>query len=224
MPKYFKFTDGRQLQVGTFYGIGRNYEAHALEMGGAVPSRIMVFTKPPSAFIEDGESILLPQFAQLVHHELELVVVIGSKCTCVEPANALDYVAGYAVGIDVTLRDVQSKAREEGAPWAVAKGFATSAPVSMVVPTENTDKTAEFSIELRINGELRQKGNTSQMTRSVAELVSFLSKIFTLAPGDAIFTGTPEGVGPINAGDEIHAELKGFIALDVGAKIADYSI
>lgn len=218
MPKYFKFTDGRELQVGTFYGIGRNYEAHAREMGGDVPAEIVVFLKPPAAFVEDGGTILLPEFSQLVHHELELVAVIGKECTQVSAAEALDYVAGYAVGIDVTLRDVQSRAREEGNPWAVSKGFATSAPVSMVVPAEAAGPNPDFVIELRVNGELRQKASTSQMVRSVGVLVEFLSNVFTLQPGDAIFTGTPEGVGPIADGDAIHAELKGFIALDVEAK------
>ncbi len=220
MPKYFKFTDGRKLQVGTFYGIGRNYEAHAREMGGDVPSEIIVFIKPPAAFVEDGESIQLPKFSELVHHELELVVVIGRECSHVSASDALDYVAGYAVGIDVTLRDVQRRAREEGNPWAVSKGFATSAPVSMIVPAEAAGRDPHFVIELRVNGELRQKASTSQMERSVAVLVEFLSNVFTLQPGDAIFTGTPEGVGPIADGDAIHAELKGFIALDVEVKNA----
>lgn len=218
MPKYFKFTDGRTLQVGTFYGIGRNYEAHAREMGGDVPSEVIVFLKPPAAYVEDSESILLPGFSHLVHHELELVVVIGKECSGIEAAKAWDYIAGYAVGIDVTLRDVQSRARDEGNPWAVSKGFATSAPVSMVIPAETAGPDPHFDIELRINGELRQKANTSQMERGVAVLVEYLSRVFTLQPGDAIFTGTPEGVGPITGGDMIHAELKGFIALDIEAK------
>jgi 2-keto-4-pentenoate hydratase/2-oxohepta-3-ene-1,7-dioic acid hydratase in catechol pathway len=223
MPKYFQFTNGDKLPVGIFYGIGRNYEAHAREMGGVVTGKTIVFIKPPSAYIEDGEMILLPRFSKLVHHEVELVVVIGKECSNVSADKAEDYIAGYAVGVDVTLRDVQNKARLNGNPWTVAKGFATSAPVSMIVPASELGKSPEFGIELRINGELRQQGNTHDMIRSAPELIEYLSSVFTLQPGDAIFTGTPEGVGPIVCGDQVHAELKGYIALDVTAKECDHN-
>lgn len=215
MTEYFKFTDGSTLPVGTFYGIGKNYAKHAREMGGEVPAEPIIFIKPPAAYIQNRGVILPPAFSENVHHEVELVVIIGKDCKGTDREEAMQFVAGYGVGIDVTLRDIQNKAKNAGEPWAVSKGFVTSAPVSKIVPIRETRGISDFEIELKVNGELKQKTSTKFMERSVEELIEYLSKVFTLKAGDAIFTGTPEGVGRIQSGDKLHAELKGFVTLDV---------
>lgn len=215
MKEYFKFTDGTKIQVGVFYGIGKNYAKHAREMGGEVPAEPIIFIKPPAAYIENGGTVRLPDFSENVHHEVELLVVIGKDCANVNAEDALEYVAGYGVGIDVTLRDIQNKAKNAGEPWAVSKGFVTSAPVSEIIPKSEVREVKSFDLELSVNGEIKQKSNTSYMERTVEELISYLSNVFTLRAGDAIFTGTPEGVGQIKKGDKLLAELKGFIKLNV---------
>jgi acylpyruvate hydrolase len=212
----FEFTDGTKITVGTMYGVGRNYAKHAKEMGGGVPTDPIIFIKPPVSYVPDGGIVRIPEISKMPHHEVELVVIIGKDCDKIKKEEAREYIAGYAVGIDVTLRDIQNKAKVEGNPWAIAKGFATSAPISRAVPASQfADLIPYFKIELSVNGEVRQAAPTSEMERSVAELVSFLSDIFGLRNGDCIFTGTPEGVGEIKTGDKLHAELKGYVTLDV---------
>jgi 2-keto-4-pentenoate hydratase/2-oxohepta-3-ene-1,7-dioic acid hydratase in catechol pathway len=217
MPaKYYKFNDGKRLKVGTMFGIGKNYAAHAKEMGGGVPEEPIIFLKPPTSYVPNKGQIILPPISQNVHHEVELVVVIGRDCRNIKKKDAWDYVAGVAVGIDVTLRDVQHKAKEKGEPWAVSKGFFTSAPISEIIPLEGV-KSKYFDIELYVNGVLKQKASTKSMERSVAELIEYISKVFTLSKGDCIFTGTPEGVGKIVKGDKLVANLVGYTQLSVSA-------
>lgn len=212
------FTNGMELPVGTMYCIGQNYAKHVVEMGSAPATNPIVFLKPPAAYLEDGGTIKLPVYSNSVHHEIELVVVIGKEYSGGHIDDALDCVAGYAVGIDLTLRDIQKKAKEAGHPWAVAKGFAGSAPISKVVPIENiSSEQKHFNLELKINGEIRQKGSTKDMERSVETLIEYLANIFTLRAGDVIFTGTPEGVGEIKDGDIIEAELNNFVSLKISA-------
>lgn len=219
MKREFEFTNGQKLEVGTFFCIGQNYAKHAREMGGDVSKDPVVFFKPPAAYIADGETIRTPEFSELVHHEVELVVVIGKDCADVEEANAAEYIAGFAVGIDVTARDVQKKCKDGGKPWATAKGFRTSAPVSKVLPFEVfKDKYADAELKLEIGGKVRQLSSTKYMERSVEQLISYLSKVFTLQAGDAIFTGTPEGVGEIKSGDAITAYLGDAVSLTVLAE------
>jgi len=216
MKKELVFTDGRLLQPGTFYGIGNNYALHAKEMGNALAAEPVVFIKPSSAYIQSGEEIIIPPISNLVHHEVELVVVIGNEAINIDRVDANKYIAGYAVGIDVTLRDLQTKNKKEGKPWAVSKGFHTSAPISEILPIESLSGDEHiFTIELFVNGQLRQRGSTADMERPVGLLVEYLSKIFTLNPGDCIFTGTPEGVGQILPGDKLSANLSGLVSLDV---------
>jgi len=213
-----KFKNGKELEVRTMYCIGQNYAKHAAEMGGKVSSDPIIFIKPPAAYIENGGKILLPDISNNVHHEVELVVVIGKNCININEKDAVNYIAGYAVGIDATLRDLQKKAKENGHPWAVAKGFYSSAPISDIIPAEEfAGKIPFFELELKVNGELKQKSSTENMERTVGKLIEYLSRIFTLEPGDCIFTGTPEGVGQIVKGDKLFAELKGFVTLSVEA-------
>lgn len=209
------FTDGSNMPVGTMFCIGKNYAKHAREMGGSVPKAPVVFLKPPQAYIPDGGKIVIPEISANVHHEVELVIVIGKDCGNVAGENAKDYIAGVAVGIDVTLRDVQSEAKKNGTPWAVAKGFKTSAPISRIVSLDKAGNIDDLELSLYVNGEERQRGFTKDMERSAGDLVEYLSAIFSLRRGDIIFTGTPEGVGPLKSGDSVRAELKGFAKLEV---------
>ncbi len=211
-----EFINGESIKIGTMFCIGQNYAKHIKEMGGVVTSDPTVFIKPPQALIIDDESIVLPDFSENVHHEVELVVVIGKDCDSVETDEAIDYVAGFAVGIDVTLRDLQNQCKTNGKPWAVAKGFRTSAPISKIIPINQiTSNMKYFDLELQINGQIKQSGNTKDMERTVEELISYLSKVFSLKAGDVIFTGTPEGVGKINKGDTITAWLGNLVSLNV---------
>jgi 2-keto-4-pentenoate hydratase/2-oxohepta-3-ene-1,7-dioic acid hydratase in catechol pathway len=211
------FTDGRSLKVGTMYGIGQNYSKHAKEMGSTLPrGEKIIFIKPSSSYVPDGGKIILPKFSSEVHHEVELVVVIGKECVDVSKEEAGDYIAGFGIGIDATLRDLQKQAKEKGLPWAISKGFRTSAPISKIVPISQFERNKkDFEFQLKINGETRQVGNTTEMIYSVEELIEFLSQIFVLEPGDIIFTGTPEGVGKLNNGDKLEAELFGYAKLTV---------
>ncbi|TAE23823.1 MAG: FAA hydrolase family protein [Candidatus Kapaibacterium sp.] len=199
------------MPVGTIYGIGKNYAAHAREMGGEVPASPMVFIKPPAAFVNaaPSDNAQTPHLSLTnnLHYEVELVVVIGSDCRNLPKSEAASVIAGYAVGLDMTLRDLQSEAKTSGSPWAVAKGYAGSAPCSQIIPADDLAQYPEFQLELYVNDTLRQQGSTRQMERDVATLIAYLSTVFTLRKGDCIFTGTPEGVGRVVAGDRIYARL-----------------
>lgn len=190
------------------YCIGRNYAEHAAELGNAVPPQPIVFVKPTSSLVHSGYRIARPADVQEMDHEVELVVAIGGSGRNLAESTALDFVAGYGIGIDVTARDRQRAAKEKGLPWLLAKGADTFAPVSDFVPRAEVGD-GPFSFSLFVNGEPRQKGSTSQMVFPVARLVSFLSSHFTLNPGDLIFTGTPSGVGPLVPGDRVVATLEG---------------
>ncbi len=215
MRRELIFVDGRTTPVGVMYGVGKNYAKHIEEMGDKVPDDPIIFLKPPGAYVRDGSTIELPDFSDEIHHEVELVAVIGKECRKIKKEEARKYIAGYAVGIDLTLRDVQRKAKEKGAPWAVAKGFAHSAPISKVIPAMRFSESPVFNLKLKVNGELRQSASTSEMLRTVEEIIEYLSGVFILEPGDCVFTGTPEGVGKIERGDEIEAELEGFVSLKI---------
>lgn len=216
MELNFHFTDKRTEQIGTMYCIGRNYAQHAKELGNAIPDEPIVFLKPPSAYLANGAEFSIPPFSKSVHHEVELVVVLGSDCYKITPEEAKDCIAGVGIGLDLTLRDVQTKAKEKGLPWAVAKGFAGSAPISDIVPINLVNQNINnLEIELYINGELRQKGNTNEMERTVEELISYLSTIFILRKNDLIFTGTPSGVGEIKSNDKLKASLVGYSTLNI---------
>lgn len=215
----YLFTDGTKLPVKTIYCVGKNYAKHIKEMGGDAPSDPVIFIKPTSSYIQDGGTILLPAFSKIIHHEVELVIVIGKSTNGISKEEANNVIAGFGVGIDVTLRDIQNIAKNRGEPWAVAKGFATSAPISKIIPkNEINENNKTFDIELYVNRMLRQKANTSEMERTYLDLIAYISNIFTLQAGDCIFTGTPDGVGPIIQGDEIEAILKGYVSLKVKAE------
>jgi fumarylpyruvate hydrolase len=198
---------GERLRVGKILAVGRNYGEHVAEMGGGDAMPVLFF-KPPMAIVHDGETIELPKGAGAVHHEVELVAVIGTPGRAIEPGRALEHVLGYAVGIDLTLRDLQSEAKKRGDPWDVAKGFDGSAPVSAVRPVAEVGDPSALAIRLSVNGKVRQNASTREMLRPVGDLIAFASRYLTLEAGDLIFTGTPAGVGPVVPGDRLEAEIE----------------
>jgi 2-keto-4-pentenoate hydratase/2-oxohepta-3-ene-1,7-dioic acid hydratase in catechol pathway len=198
---------GPQIRVGKILCLGRNYAEHAKEMKAEVPKAPVVFLKPSTAIIHDGDTVVIPDLSRDMHHEVELVVVIGKGGKNIPAASAMDHVAGYAVGLDMTLRDVQSEAKKSGLPWTVAKGFDTSAPVSEIVNTAAIPDPHALSLTLSVNGSIRQQGHTGAMLFRINDIIAYLSRLFTLEPGDLIFTGTPEGVGPVTHGDTLEASL-----------------
>jgi 2-keto-4-pentenoate hydratase/2-oxohepta-3-ene-1,7-dioic acid hydratase in catechol pathway len=200
--------DSRELTVGKMVCVGQNYAKHIEEMKGQRPKEPVIFFKPSTALLVPGQVIELPAFSSNVHHEVELVVVIGSEMRRVEAPRALDHVAGYAVGLDLTARDKQQEAKNKGGPWAIAKGFDGSAPVSEVAPAADVGDPGDLAIELRVNDKVRQSARTSDMLFKVPELLSYASGVFTLEPGDLFFTGTPSGVSPLKSGDELEAEIE----------------
>lgn len=208
----------RPAVYGKLICIGRNYAQHAAEMQSAVPDEPMIFLKPSSAIIGDGGEVILPAFSKEVHHEVELVALIGRTGKNIPEMEALDYVVSYAVGLDMTARDLQARAKKNGEPWAVAKGFDTFAPLGPLVPAAEVEDPQHLKIQLLINGKVRQLGNTADMIFTVAHLVSYCSRIFTLYPGDLLYTGTPDGVGPVAEGDRMEALIEGFPPLRVSVR------
>jgi len=187
--------------------VGRNYAAHRREMGGDDRDPPFFFAKPADAVVPPGGPVPYPPRTANLHHEIELVVALkaGGKDIPVEAALSLVY--GYAVGVDLTRRDLQNAAKDKGQPWDASKGFDASAPISAIRPW--TGAAPQGRIAISVNGQLRQDAVVADMIWNVAEIVSEASKLWTLAPGDLIFTGTPEGVGPLVPGDVVAGEVEG---------------
>lgn len=202
--------------VRRVYCVGRNYAAHAIEMGHD-PSREppFFFQKNPENLVLPAEGFPYPAQSSDVHHEVELVVALKAGGTDIDPANAMACVWGYGVGIDFTRRDLQAEAKTKGHPWAAAKAFEHSGPVSPLVAAEDCPDPASGRIHLSVNGETRQDGDLAQMTWKIPEIISELSKLFTLAAGDIILTGTPAGVSAVNRGDVVTCSVEGFGDLTV---------
>jgi fumarylpyruvate hydrolase len=200
--------------VRRIYCVGRNYAAHVREMG-ADPEREppCFFMKPADAVVPNGAAVpYAPRTADL-HHEVELVVAVGAGGHDIAPAAALAHVFGYAVGNDLTRRDLQSAAKRAGLPWDVAKGFDHSAPISAIRPVGAGGHVTSGRIWLEVNGERRQDADVADMTWSVPEIIAELSTLYLLQPGDLIFTGTPAGVGPVRRGDRIVGGIDGLETL-----------
>ncbi len=197
---------GLSIPVHTIFCIGKNYAKHARELGSEPPSSPIVFLKPSNTICFDGDAIQLPKLSKDVHHEVELVLAIGKSGKNITKKNALEYVAGFGIGIDFTARDLQQKAKEKGHPWSICKGFDQFGPISTFIPF-NDDSFPNLDLELTINGRTQQKASTSDMIFDIPTLISYLSEIFTLEKGDLIFTGTPEGVSAVKEGDKITANL-----------------
>lgn len=183
--------------VRRIYCVGRNYAAHRAEMGGDDRDPPFFFSKPADAVVPPGRDVAYPSATQNLHHEIELVVAIGEGGS----------IFGYAAGVDLTRRDLQAKARDKGQPWDAAKGFDASAPISAIRPADSSPPQGR--IRLSVNGQVRQDASVSDMLWSVEEIVVEAGKLWRLEAGDLIFTGTPEGVGPLQRGDLVEGEVEG---------------
>jgi 2-keto-4-pentenoate hydratase/2-oxohepta-3-ene-1,7-dioic acid hydratase in catechol pathway len=184
--------------------IGRNYAKHIAELGNALSGReSVVFMKPASALVAPGEAITLPDDVGAIHYEAELVVEIGSGGRDITPEAARGHIAGLGLGLDLTLRDAQTDLKNTGEPWEKAKAFDHSAPLGPMTALSDDIDLADLHFELTIDGETRQQGHTAQMLVGVADLIAMLSHHWQLLPGDLIYTGTPEGVGPVHPGMQL---------------------
>ncbi|KAI8561694.1 hypothetical protein RHMOL_Rhmol04G0360400 [Rhododendron molle] len=209
------------LSLGTkIVAVGRNYAAHAKELGNAVPKEPVLFLKPTSSYLENGGMIEIPEPLESLDHEVELAVVISKKARDVPEATAMDYVGGYALGLDMTAREIQASAKSAGLPWTKAKGQDTFTPISFVLPKSVVLDPHNLELWLKVDGEIRQKGSTEDMIFKIPYLISHISSIMTLLEGDVILTGTPQGCGPVKAGQKITAGIAGLLDVhfDVGQR------
>jgi fumarylpyruvate hydrolase len=200
--------------VHRIYCVGRNYAAHAREMGKD-PDREppFFFSKPADAVVANGASIPYPTRTQNLNHEVEMVVALAKGGANITAAAALGHVYGYAVGNDLTRRDLQAAAKDQGRPWDIAKGFDNSAPLTAIHTVAQVGHPSTNYIWLKVNGSMRQEGKLNEMIWSVPEIIAELSTLYTLAPGDLIFTGTPAGVGTVKSGDRMECGIDGFDTL-----------
>ena len=195
------------FNVGKIVCVGQNYRLHIEEMKSKTSKEPLLFLKPSTALLSEGDMIYLPEYSNEIHYETELALLIGKKAKNIVPSEWREYILGAGIALDLTLRDWQRKAKEKGHPWAVAKGFDGSCPISSFTPIGEIEDIQSLSLKMYLNDELRQNGNTQDMIHSVGELLSYISRIFTLEKGDIILTGTPAGVGEIKSGDKLHAEI-----------------
>ncbi|MCE3002947.1 MAG: fumarylacetoacetate hydrolase family protein [Xanthomonadaceae bacterium] len=205
-------TDAR-FPVHRIYCVGRNYAEHAKEMGSVVDREVPTFFMKPADAAWPHADAPYPPATTNLHHEVELVIALASGGTDIDPARALDHVFGYAVGLDLTRRDLQAAAKAKGNPWDTAKGFDASAPIAPIAPAAAIGHPAAGELALSINGVERQRADIATMIFKVPEILAALSRLYTLAPGDLVFTGTPAGVGPLRPGDAFEATFPGLPAL-----------
>lgn len=192
--------------LGNIYCVGRNYVAHAAELGNGVEAQPVIFSKPVTSLCT-GNVIQLPEFSKNIHFEAELVVKISKQCFKIDEKQALDCFASYALGLDLTARDLQDQLKEKRLPWLLAKGFKDSAFLTEFFPKTELSEPIHFEMEL--NGETKQVGNSENMIFKIPEIIAFLSQYIPLYPDDVIFTGTPAGVGALTSGDRISLYLAG---------------
>ncbi|PIQ82518.1 MAG: fumarylacetoacetate hydrolase [Candidatus Omnitrophica bacterium CG11_big_fil_rev_8_21_14_0_20_64_10] len=204
------------LTVGTqtfspsrVFCIGKNYAEHVRELNDPPPEQPVVFMKPPACLMPPGIPLARPRHGRVLHHEAEVVLLVGRESGNVSGGRAWDRIAGITLGLDLTLRDVQSDLKRKGHPWELSKAFEQSAPIGQFVSPLQVPFRDAIPFECRVNGEVRQSGNTRDMMFPVPRLIQFLSSVWTLVPGDLIFTGTPAGVGPLQTGDRVTLSASG---------------
>jgi 2-keto-4-pentenoate hydratase/2-oxohepta-3-ene-1,7-dioic acid hydratase (catechol pathway) len=210
-----------EIIVPKIFCVGKNYARHAVEMKSDIPGNPVIFMKPSTAIVHDGSKVEVPTITKEMHHETEIFFVIGAGGKNLKKSDALKHIVGVGVGLDLTLRDVQGELKRDGNPWLISKGFDGSAPISEVVPVDGLDLIS-LSIRLYVDGHLRQHGSYRDTIFKVEEIIEYISQLFTLERGDLIFTGTPEGVASISAGDKLKAELldgSGMVLTSVGVEI-----
>ena len=206
-----------RFPVHRIYCVGRNYEDHAKEMGFTGREAPFFFMKPADAVlvVNAGETATLPypSLTHNLHHEIELVVAIGTGGKNIQAADAAQHIFGYAVGLDMTRRDLQNEMKKQGRPWCIGKGFDNSAPIGPITPAAAAGDIAQAEIYLQVNAQDRQRSTVSKLIWSIAEIIEHLSAAWTLQPGDLIYTGTPEGVGAVVAGDTLQGGVTGLSAI-----------
>ena len=210
-----------RFPINRIFCVGRNYHAHAVEMGRPVDKATMkpfYFTKSPSTLVESGATVPYPAGTANYHYEMELVVAIGAHGFRLTEADAQHMIYGYAAGLDMTRRDLQLVARDQGRPWDLGKDFEKSAVCSAILPMGNLGVLMSGAVTLQVNGETKQSADLAQLIWNIPELLADLSQYYHLEPGDIIYTGTPEGVGPVRSGDRIsgHIERVGDVGLAIG--------
>ncbi len=204
--------ENEHITARTVYCVGRNYADHAREMGAEVPSEPVVFIKPATAVINGEAPIVLPTFSNDIHYEIELVALVDEVPKNISIEAADRYIIAYGVGLDLTARDIQSDAKKKGLPWATAKGFDGAAPVSRFKKKESGLINTTTTLRLTINNQVRQQDCIGNMIFSIPAIIAHLTKYFSLRRGDLIFTGTPEGVGQLQPGDSVKAEIVNIVS------------
>ena len=199
----------KEYTIGKMVCVGRNYAEHAKELGNEVPKKPVIFLKPASVVIYSGDKIVKPSFGNDLHHEVELVLLMGKSVKDVKRKDAEDAILGYGLGLDMTLRDVQNQLRQNGDPWTISKCFDTSAVLSEFVLKEDYKLNLNEEISLLVNGTVRQKDLLNKMIFNPTQIVEYISSLMTMEEGDLIFTGTPKGVSKVVSGDVLDAELTG---------------
>jgi 2-keto-4-pentenoate hydratase/2-oxohepta-3-ene-1,7-dioic acid hydratase in catechol pathway len=197
--------------------IGRNYAEHIAELKNEVPDEPVIFFKPDTAILRNNEPFYYPEYSQDIHHEVELLLRISREGKNIDKKFAHKYYDAIGLGIDFTARDLQAKAKAKGLPWTLAKGFNGSAPISEFLPLNQFPDLQNISFKLDVNGDTRQKGNSAMMLNTFDDIIAYISRFITLKTGDIIFTGTPEGVGPVQIGDR----LEGYVEYK---KILDFEV
>lgn len=218
-PTLHTTTPDEHIGVHRIFCVGQNYADHVAEMGGDPKADPPIFfMKPASAVVMSGAEIAFPPATENLHHEVELVVVLKKGGTNIAEADALDHVYGYAVGNDLTRRDIQATAKAKGSPWDMAKGFDNSAIIGTVHPVSDVGHPTSGAVRCTVDGEIRQNGDLGQMIWSVPEIIATLSRLVTLQEGDLIMTGTPAGVGPVTAGQTCVCDIEGLSPASVTFK------
>ncbi|ESK85609.1 mitochondrial protein [Moniliophthora roreri MCA 2997] len=186
--------------------IGRNYAAHIKELSNTTPKEPFFFLKPTSSYVQSGGQVEIPR-GVAAHHEVELGLVIGKRGRDLTQANAEEHIAGYALAVDMTARNVQEQVKKRGLPWSTAKGFDTFTPIGQFIPKSDVQDAHDLKLSLKVNGAVKQDGSTADMIARIPRLLEHISSIMTLEEGDLILTGTPAGVGPVNPGDKVECSL-----------------
>lgn len=203
------FVDGHKFahSVSKVVCIGRNYAEHAMELKNPVPTKPLLFLKPASSVVSMTEPLVIPDQLGAVHHETELALLIGNTLTRASEQSCLQAIAGVGLALDLTLRDIQDELKSKRQPWDIAKGFDASCPVSDFVPVSGLSSDFQANFILKRNDQIQQQGDTADMLFPIAELISYMSRYFTLEPGDIVLTGTPKGVGPLLSRDKLTLTL-----------------
>ena len=208
----------KEITIGKIVCVRRNYAEHVQELGNTIPEKPVVFLKPVSSVIYSGDEIVCPAFSNDMHHESELVLLIGENIKNADLEISENAITGYGIGLDMTLRDVQSELKKKGHPWTIAKCFDTSTVLSEFIEKSAYQLSLDETISLKVNDEFRQKDQLNKMLFKPAEIVQYISTLMTLEKGDLIFTGTPKGVSKVVSGDKLVAQLDGLIKLECSVR------